>query len=172
MCAIAFGVGLGSLVWAQPVFRGSEIFPPEEFAARRQKVMAQIGDGAAIVLGTTEPGGEKPLRQNNQFFYLTGVVEPRAVVIIDGRSKTSTLFLLPRNGRREARQYGPALSPGAAAAKETGIESVVSRETLTAAIAKLAADRRILYAPFRAEVLGSESSGDPTRMWAANKQDQ
>jgi Xaa-Pro aminopeptidase len=162
---------LGTLVSGQPVFRGSEIFPPEEFAARRQQLMTRIGDAAAIVIGTTEPAGEKPLRQNNQFFYLTGVVEPRAVVIIDGRTRTSMLFLLPRNERREMRQYGPALSPGAAAAKETGIETVVSRDTLTAAIAALAADRRVLYTPFRAEVLGSESSGDPSRMWAANKQD-
>ena len=42
-------------VTAQPVFRGSEIFPSEEFAARRTRVMAQIGDGVAIVLGATEP---------------------------------------------------------------------------------------------------------------------
>ncbi|OFW41004.1 MAG: peptidase M24 [Acidobacteria bacterium RIFCSPLOWO2_12_FULL_67_14b] len=170
-CAAALVVGMVSLGSAQPVFRGSEIFPPDEFAARRQQVMARIGEAVAIVIGTTEPAGERPLRQNNQFFYLTGVVEPRAVVIIDGRAKTSTLFLLPRNERRETRQYGPALSPGAAAATETGIENVVSRETLTAAIAKLAADRRVIYTPFRAEVLGSESSGDPSRMWAANKQD-
>ena len=59
---------------AQPVFRGTEIFPPEEYAARRAKVIAQIGDGVAIVLGSTEPPGEMPFRQNSQFFYLTGVV--------------------------------------------------------------------------------------------------
>ena len=133
--------------------------------------MRQIGDGVAVVLGTTEPAGEKPLRQNSQFFYLTGVVEPRAVVIIDGRSRTSTLFLLPRNERRESRQYGPALSPGAAAAAETGIEQVVSRDSLTAAITALADERRAIHTPFRAEVLGSESSGDPSRMWEANRRD-
>jgi Xaa-Pro aminopeptidase len=58
------------------VFRGSEIFPPEEFAARRAQIMAQIGEGVAIVLGTTEPPGEMPFRQNSQFFYLSGVAEP------------------------------------------------------------------------------------------------
>jgi len=53
---------------AQPVFTGLEIFPSEEFAARRAKVIEQIGDGVAIVLGTTEPPGEVPFRQNSQFF--------------------------------------------------------------------------------------------------------
>jgi hypothetical protein len=50
------------LASAQPVFRGSEIFPPEEFAARRANVMAKIGDGAAIIQGTTERPGEQPFR--------------------------------------------------------------------------------------------------------------
>ena len=86
---------------AQPVFRGSEIFPPEEFAARRAKVFAVIGDGAAVVLGTTEPPGEMPFRQNSQFFYLCGVAEPRSYLILDGRTKKTTLYLPPKNAQRE-----------------------------------------------------------------------
>src|SRR5262245_61449672 len=64
--------------FAQPIF--TDIFPPEEFAARRAKVMAQIGYGVAVLQGATERAGEQPLRQNNQFFYLTGVIEPRAIL--------------------------------------------------------------------------------------------
>src|SRR6478752_1412194 len=94
-CLIGVSLLLGAELLAQPVFRGSEIFPPEEFAARRAQVAAALGDGVAIVLGTTEPAGEMPFRQNSQFFYLTGVAEPRAVVVIDGRAKATTLFLAP-----------------------------------------------------------------------------
>jgi hypothetical protein len=97
---------------AQPVFTGTEIFPPKEFAARRAKVMEKIGDGVAILQGTTERPGEQPLRQNNQFFYLTGVVEPRAIVAIDGRTKKTTLYLLPQERAARAADAGPALSPG------------------------------------------------------------
>src|SRR6267143_2122738 len=86
---------------AQPVFNGHEIFPPEEFAARRARVMAKIGEGVAIIQGTTERPGEQPLRQANQFFYISGAVEPRAILVIDAKSKQSTLFLNPRNERRE-----------------------------------------------------------------------
>ena len=52
---------------AQPIF--TDIFPKEEFAQRRARVMEQIGDGVAILQGTTERPGEQPLRQSNQFFY-------------------------------------------------------------------------------------------------------
>src|SRR5947208_9740194 len=97
---------------AQPVFNGSEIFPPGEYAARRARVMARIGDGVAIIQGTTERPGEQPLRQANQFFYITGVVEPRAILVIDGRNRRSTLFLNPRNERREKNMLGPGLFPG------------------------------------------------------------
>src|SRR5215469_10075369 len=110
---------------AQPVF--TNVFPPEEHAARRAKVVEKIGDGVAIVLGTTEPPGEMPLRQNNQFHYLSGVVEPRAILVIDGRAKKSTLFLNPRNPQQENSMYGPGLYPGEEAVKATGIETVLPR---------------------------------------------
>ena len=35
----------------------------------------------------------------------------------------------------------------------------------------LAAESRVIYTPFAAEVLGSVSQGDPTRFWTANKAD-
>jgi Xaa-Pro aminopeptidase len=160
-----------SLVLAQPVFRGSEIFPPEEFAARRAQVLAHIGEGVAIVLGTTEPPGEMPFRQNSQFFYLTGVAEPRASVIIDGRSKKTILFLNPWTDRQNKSMYGAGMTPGAETAKAIGVDAVLSREEFTGAITALAAAHRTLYTPFAAEVLGSQSQGDPTRLRAANSKD-
>src|SRR5215475_5887312 len=98
IAVLTMAVALGT---AQPVFTGTEIFPPEEFAARRGRVMAQIGDAVAILQGTTERPGEQAFRQNNQFFYLTGVTEPRALAVIDGRTKETTVFLRPYDERRE-----------------------------------------------------------------------
>jgi Xaa-Pro aminopeptidase len=169
--ALFIAAGLVAGVSAQPVFRGTEIFPPEEFAARRAKVMAQIGDGVAIVLGATEPPGEVPFRQNSQAFYLAGVVEPRAVVLIDGRTKQTTVFMQPADARRDTSMFGPALSPGADTAKTIGVDRVLPRAEFTAAVTALADDRRTIYTPFAAEVLGSQSQGDPTRLWTANKND-
>lgn len=160
-----------TVVSAQPVFRGTEIFPAEEFEARREKLIAQIGDAAAIVLGATEPPGEVPFRQNSQAFYLSGVVEPRSVVLIDGRTKQTTVFLQPADARRDSSMFGPALAPGAEAAKALGVHAVLPRAEFTAAVAAIAKDRRTIYTPFAAEVLGSQSQGDPTRLWTANKAD-
>src|SRR5581483_9205322 len=116
---------LAAPVFAQPVF--TNVFPPEEYATRRAHVMERIGDGVAILQGTTERPGEQPLRQSNQFFYVSGVVEPRAILVIDGKAHTSTLFLNPRNERREQSMFGPGLYPGPEAVKETGIEAVLPR---------------------------------------------
>ncbi|HEX4567557.1 MAG TPA: Xaa-Pro peptidase family protein [Vicinamibacterales bacterium] len=169
---LAFGAALLSAApHAQPVFRGEEIFPPEEFAAHRAKVIDRIGDGVAIVLGTPGPPGEMPFRQNSQFFYLTGVTEPRACVVIDGRTGKTTVYLQPKNERRDASMYGPALSPGADTARQLGVDAALPTSDFTGAITALAAAHRTFYTPLAAEVLGSQSQGDPTRFWAANRQD-
>ena len=170
-CALLGLVLLTALPRAQPVFTGAEIFPPEEFAARRAKVIDKIGDGVAILQGTTERPGEQALRQNNQFFYLTGVVEPRALAVIDGRSKKTTLFLQPKNERREQRMYGPALSPGRDAAAATGIDEVLPRDEFATFVTALARDQRAIFTPFRPEVLGEASSSDPAALWRATKAD-
>jgi Xaa-Pro aminopeptidase len=171
LCALSAIVALGALPSAQPVFTGAEIFPPEEFAARRAKVMEKIGDGVAILQGTTERPGEQPLRQNNQFFYLAGVVEPRALVTIDGRTKKTTLYLQPRNERREQRMMGPGLYPGPEASTATGMDQVLVRDEFTNAVAAFARDGRAIFTPFRPEVLGEASSSDPAALWRATKAD-
>jgi Xaa-Pro aminopeptidase len=99
------------------------------------------------------------------------VAEPRASVIVDGRTKKTTLYLQPRNERRDASTYGPALGPGDDTARLAGVNEALPAHDFTHAIDALKAERRIIYTPFAAEVLGSQSQGDPTRFWAANKRD-
>jgi Xaa-Pro aminopeptidase len=154
---------------AQPVF--TDVFSPEEYAARRARVMDKIGDGAAILQGTTERPGEQPLRQSNQFFYVSGVVEPRAIVLIDGKTRRSTLFLNPRNEMREKRMFGPGLYPGDEAVHATGIEAVSARAEFQAAVEMIAKEGRTIYTPFRPEVLGCASSTDPVALARATKND-
>jgi Xaa-Pro aminopeptidase len=161
----------GPVPSAQPVFRGDEIFPAEEFAARRAKLLERIGDGIAIVLGTPGPPGEVPFRQNSQFFYLTGVTEPRASLIIDGRTKRATVYLQPKNERRDSSAYGPAMAPGAETATQLGVEAALPAADFNTAMAALATETRPIYTPFAAEVLGSQSQGDPTRFWGTNQKD-
>ncbi len=151
----------------QPVF--TDVFPASEHAERRLRVMEKIGDGVAILQGTTERPGEQPLRQSNQFFYLTGVVEPRTILVIDGKEHRSILFLNPRNERREKIMFGPGLVPGDDAARATGIESVLPRDQFKSILDGFA--NRILYTPFHPEVLGSASAADPIALARATKED-
>ena len=71
-------------------------FTPDDFAKRRAKVMEQIGDGVAILQSAELPEGFIKFRQDNNFFYLTGVEIPNARLILDGKTKTATLFVPDR----------------------------------------------------------------------------
>lgn len=135
-----------------PLF--TDAFPPEEFAARRAKVFDAIGGGVAVLQGAAEPPGFVRFRQNNQFFYLTGVEVPRAILLLDGRTREATLFLQPGDERRE-RSEGPVLVPGAEAERLTGIASVRPRGEFAASFSAAAPEGRTVYTPFRAEVLGA-----------------
>jgi Xaa-Pro aminopeptidase len=129
-----------------PLF--STALPKEEFAARRAKVMQRIGDGVAVLQGATETSAYEKFRQSNQFYYLTGVATPRAILVIDGRTKTSTLFLLPTNPQME-RSEGPLLGPGPEAEQLTGIERVRPRAEFDAVAASLRG--RTIYTTVRGE---------------------
>lgn len=154
---------------AQPVF--TDVFPPDEYAARRARVMQKIGDGVAVIQGTTERPGEQPFRQANQFFYISGVVEPRAILVIDGKTRRSTLFLNPRNERREKNMFGPGLYPGDEAAHATGIEAVLARDEFKTTMEGFAKEGRTVFTPFRPEVLGCASASDPAALARATKND-
>ena len=136
----------------------TDALPPEEFASRRARVIEHIGDAAAVLQGTTELPSYHKFRQNNQFFYLTGVEVPRAILVLDGRTKSSTLFLLPRDERAE-RSEGPILTPGPEAERLTGIERVLPRDDFAKVVEQFAAERRTLYLPHRLEALGAATPG-------------
>jgi Xaa-Pro aminopeptidase len=139
---------------AQQPLQGPPLFatelPKEEFAARRAKVLQKIGDGVAVLQGATETASYEKFRQSNQFYYLTGVPAPRAILVIDGREKSSTLYLLPANEAME-RSEGPLLSAGPAAEQLTGIEHVRLRTDFDAFVPTLAG--RTVHTPVRGETV-------------------
>ena len=159
---------LAAVPVAQPVF--TDVFPPDEYAARRARVLARIGDGAAILQGTTERPGEQPLRQSNQFLYLCGVVEPRAILVIDGKTKRTTLFLNPRNERREQSAFGPGLYPGPPRPRDRHRRRPFARGVQDCAPA-IAKEGRAIYTTFRPEVLGSASASDAAALARNTKSD-
>src|SRR5262249_35582041 len=105
-----------------------------------------------------------------QFFYLSGVIEPRAILLIDGKTKRTTLFLADGGERRE-RMYGSSLFPGEAAAKLLGVDAVLARAEFARMIESLARDGRAIYTPFRPETLGNASSSDTIGLAKATRDD-
>jgi Xaa-Pro aminopeptidase len=146
------------LTW--PVVAAAQLFtnafPPAEFAQRRARVMEQIGDGVVVMQGTPELDTYLKFRQSNQFFYLTGVEVPRAILVIDGRAKATTLYLPPVDSGM-VRSEGPMLGPGAETERLTGIERVLPRDAFLEAAPKLAG--RTVFTTFRSEALGAAGKG-------------
>jgi Xaa-Pro aminopeptidase len=107
-------------------------FPPEEFQARWEKVYDRIGDDAvAVVQGVgLTPGFIYP-RQNNEFYYLSGVETPGSYIMLDARDRTATLYLPSRNPRLEAGE-GRVLSADDAdlVMRLTGVDRVASLDEM------------------------------------------
>ena len=109
--------------------------PVEILTARRQAIMAAMGSGVAVLgsaeVRTIEADGSHPqdsdFRQDNDFFYLTGLETPDSWLVLVARpdsAGTAVLFLPPRDSAAE-RWTGPKLGPGAEAEALTGIETVL-----------------------------------------------
>ncbi len=163
LLAPLLAVGLLASVSAQPA-QGPPLFstslPKEEFAARRARVLQQLGDGVAVMQGAAETSAYEKFRQSNQFYYLTGVETPRAIVVLDGRARTTTLYLNPTSEQME-RSEGPLLGPGAAAEQLTGIDRVLPRAEFEKAASALAG--RTVYTTVRGETV---LMGTPDRAYA------
>jgi len=102
-------------------------FPPEEFKARWAKVLERIGpDAVAVVQGVSLTNGFTMPRQHNTFYYLCGIETPGSYLLLDGRTRTVTLYLPPQNAQLE-RAEGKVLSAADAdqVLKLTGVDRVL-----------------------------------------------
>jgi Xaa-Pro aminopeptidase len=134
------------------------LFDKSEFAARRAKLMDRIPDGAAILLGAWPALGYGEYVQNNDFMYLSGVEFPNAALILDGKNRTSTLFVTI--SENEARGEGIPLALIRDPKEVTGIEQISPIEQFSGALARLANRGYVLYTSFKPEELAREASGE------------
>ena len=71
-------------------------FDKAEFAGRRAKLLAQIPDGIAVILGGIEHPYPLRFRQSPDFYYLTGLEEPGMVLLLNGVTKNVAVFAVKR----------------------------------------------------------------------------
>jgi Xaa-Pro aminopeptidase len=130
-------------------------FPPDEFKGRWARIYDQIGDKAvAVVQGVGLTPGFMFPRQHNEFYYLCGVETAGAYLMLDGRSKTATLYLPRRNTRLEASEGRVLSADDAELVKRlTGVDQVQPVEAMREnwpppAAATGVRGRQVIYTPF------------------------
>ena len=153
---IAAAVAAGLLLWTTTF--SADGFDKAEYAARRSRLMAQIGDGVAVVLGATEPAGDVAFRQGHDFFYMTGVEIPDAILVVDGQRKESVLFFTMTETTADGLAIPIDLVRAPAA--YTGIERALPSDGFAAYLAGVVNRRQPLYTMFKPEEIGPENSNE------------
>ena len=98
-------------------------YPPEEFAARRQRLTTVLHRGTLVMFGATAPVPGLRFRQDNDFFYLTGNESLNAALVMDAASGDAHLFL-PKLSAGEIRYEGPNWLEELDAARMHGLTSI------------------------------------------------
>lgn len=83
-------------------------FNKSEFEARRTKLFEKIPDGVAVIFAARNQHYPVKFRQAPDFYYLTGVEEPGAILVLFGPTKRSLLFA-PRRSEPSIRADGPGI---------------------------------------------------------------
>lgn len=115
-------------------------FPPEEFAARRDKVYEAVGKtGVALLQGAPTAIGYTRFRQSNDFYYLCGIEVANAYLLLDRAQRRTSLYLPHRNDGRE-RGEGKVFSAEDAdeVKKLSGVDAVFGTDLLAEHLARLA----------------------------------
>jgi Xaa-Pro aminopeptidase len=118
---------------AQDQHRYQTDFSKEELAARRNVVFNSIGNKAiALLQGASGIPGFTLFRQANNFYYLSGIESAHAYLLLNGRNKTTTLYLPHRDEGMEGNQGKVLSAEDAVLIKQlTGIEQVKGIEFLS-----------------------------------------
>ena len=133
-----------------------------EFQARRSKIFNEIGTNSiALIQGGASVAGFKVFRQTNTFYYLSGIEEGHAYLLLNGKNKKTTIYLPRRETNREKSQ-GKILSFDDAELikKLTGINNVKSLDRLgndLVGTGLINGPNPTLYTPFSPAEMGNDS---------------
>ena len=137
-------LGLAGLItWPAPGLcaAGAEYFPatdprlpklsdpaqtedPSVYRARRAELMKAIGEGVAVVLAEGQEDGDG-YRQSSDFYYLTGVREEGAMLVLAPKERTYREFLLLPSRDPEAERWTGEREPiGAALRQKYGFQRI------------------------------------------------
>ena len=152
------GAAFRAIIIGYLFLQAALVYPGDNsfFAARRDLLMKRIEGSVAVLAGAADTRAYASFRQDNNFYYLTGVETPNALLLIDGGKHKSILFLPPRDPDTE-RWEGPGLFAGPEALRETGIDEVLELSRFGDELDKRKETLRILYAPLSPEETAATS---------------
>jgi Aminopeptidase P, N-terminal domain len=81
---------------------------PQEFARRRADLVKQLKTGYVILCARRILPEANHYREDNDFFYYTGISDPGAVMLMDVSTGDTTIFE-PEQSARTRQVYGPNL---------------------------------------------------------------
>jgi len=136
----------------------ADAFDKKEFAARRSRLMEKIGDGAAVILGAQTPANDNDFRQGHDFFYLTGLELPDAVLVVDGLRKESVLFFTLDDATADG--FAIPLDLVRKPVEYSGIERAFPAEQFSEQLTGFVNRNRTIYTMFKPEELGRENSNE------------
>jgi Xaa-Pro aminopeptidase len=134
------------------------IFEKSEYVRRREKLMDMIPDGIAVFRGASLPDDFNQFFQYNNIMYFAGLEIPDLILIVDGVSRTSTIFftITEPAAKNEGLSMDLVYDPG----RFTGIEKVLPYDQFTPVLTSLVKESRTIYTLFKADELIGEVSGE------------
>jgi len=137
-------------------------FSIKEFKTRRSVIFDKIGvNGIALIQSAPTVAGFKIFRQTNTFYYLCGLEEGHAYLLLNGKNRTTTIYLPHREESRENNQ-GKILSAEDAnlIQKLTGLTRVrpiefLGNDLISSGLIK--AETPVLYTPLSPAEMGNDS---------------
>lgn len=127
--------------------------PVDLLEHRRAALLDAVGNGIAIIRSAhlrdieADYPQDSDYRENNDFFYLTGIEAPGSYLVLSGGASgrgEAVLYMPPRDPREE-QWTGPKLGPGPEATRLTGIAKVYSMERIRPELDRMIAEAPAVY---------------------------
>ena len=168
LCALRLAL---CAIGSAPVQAQSDVaFPTQVYIGRRAALLNQLPEAVVVVPGRylVSPGDE-PVKQDPDFWYLTGVESPYAILVMEQAPASTTVLrrwrsvlFLPTEFQFAGGQFPMAdslfrrapwnrprrrLLPGAEAARLTGVDEALPLDSFAPRLRSMMTGRRPLYMP-------------------------
>jgi Xaa-Pro aminopeptidase len=125
-------------------------FNKSEFAARRAKLFEKIPDGIAVLCAARKQLYPLKFRQAPDFYYLTGIEEPNAILVLVGANKGAFLFV-PARPEPQIRSDGPGIWQVEKREEVYGLTRVMPLEEFLPFFSYMAQNAKKLYLPVNSQ---------------------